>query len=437
MGKEPRALRVPVTPRREFREALRRYVRERLIEAGAGRDLARELSRSDLLKVRKEKPEELLRRGLEEVKEGLLRWLVNHELLRYELSGVKNDRLGPYIRWSAAVRRLLAEVTHETLLERSSLERALEVWMAGAALRRGEVGVAVELLEGLAGEELPGSPEGANDYRLKELGDWIRGLGGGLFRTALAAHVLSNRTAGSGPVAEAVKWSFRSLHGVVGEEGRAGLLEDLFDEVRDRLERAAFDALEDEISRLDLEDAEKGVEEERLQGLETLGIQSPETFFRGVVRDLRAAVERTAEVAEQAESGTWIAKRLLRADAIIELGGERLGPDVYDPRWSVWEHAQELLERDLGELDEAAEGVLERALEDVCARLFEGVAKGLLGEESKDVAQRAAELTAELAKRALTSGGSSRSYDSSDGWLGDIEKLAGSIVRDVLRKRRR
>ncbi|MEO2240690.1 MAG: hypothetical protein ABGY09_01320 [Euryarchaeota archaeon] len=436
MSEEPRALRVPITPRREFREALRRYVRERLLEAGAGRELAREASRSDLLKVRKEGPKGSLERGLDRVG-GELRWLVDHDSFGRELSGARRDELGSFIRWNAAVRRLLAEVTHETLLEKPSLERALDVWMAGVALRRGHAGAAVGLLEELAGEELPGSPEGADDYHLSDLGEHVRDLGRGLFRTALAAHVLSNRTVGSSPVAEVVKWRLRYLRDLVDKEGRTGLLEDLFDEVRDRLERAAFDALEDEISRLDLDDVEEGVEWERLEGLEVLGVRNPEAFFRGVVEDLKATVNRVAEIAEQSESGTWIAKRLLRADTTIELGGERLGPDVYDPRWGIWEHARELLERDLGELDEAAEGVLERTLEDVCARLFEGVAKGLLGEGSKDVAQRAAELTAELAKRALTSGRSSRSYDSSDGWFGDLERLAGSIVKDVLGKRRR
>ncbi|WP_456483234.1 hypothetical protein [Methanopyrus kandleri] len=114
MGDEPRALRIPITPKPEFREALRRYVISRLEEAGVDSETARRVARSDILKIRKVRPKSSIGEGVGEVL-GRLAYLADDDYLERDLRHIHEElrredprSFGDAVLWTLGVRRVVA-----------------------------------------------------------------------------------------------------------------------------------------------------------------------------------------------------------------------------------------------------------------------------------------------------------------------------------------
>ncbi len=434
----PSELRVPISPTSEFRDTLKNYACERLTEAGLDREEAEEAVEhcieylpEVLIGEEETTPQTALRVGLSLIKDVVVRdWLVNGKELEKEMKHAgrcaPEGWLGWAIRWPVTVRRTLAELLSETLLERPSLNRAFNVWLAGVAAMWGRPEAAVELLRESTGWKPPEPPERPNDDDLGDLQDYFKWYWSGrenlqavsyLIELPLAAHVLSHRGADRDPVADLIERKFNLNSD-----------EDTLRSLADSVKRGVVGALDEALGPFGGIDS-GSLRKEGAEYLEALGVSDPESLLSSLAEDLRATISRVVEIAEASPDA--IAEALLRASETIELGGERLGPEAYDPKWEARERAVEAFEQSLNLLDEAVEDVLSRTLEDM--------GKKILGEEGEGIARKVAELTTEAAKRALLDESKQdQNADSSPKKEDDgIAELIESVVREAFGRRRR
>ncbi|WP_456481557.1 hypothetical protein [Methanopyrus sp.] len=341
MEEGPRALRIPVSSKPEFWKALREYVVSRLEEAGADRETARRIAARIPLED-DQGPNEVINEFF-----GLMTHLVGHgkfvEGFEEDVRAVRKTVLrehprsfGDALLWMVEVRRAVAELVRDVLRE-PDLARAVDLWLVGETLDAGEVKAATELLR-LAGREVQNPPRRVPLGVLRlELGNTVKYLGSGLVRTALAAHALSNRMIGTGKLAEYLENNRKRIEYVYALrelEERSNIVEELTDVLRKAI-GDVIETLKYEVAK-ELRDAESA--------LEPLGIDDLRSYIGRVQEEFGRLADAVVGAVEEARDPRRMARALLSADSEIILNDRRLGPDVYDPRWSAWESTRELLE---------------------------------------------------------------------------------------------
>ncbi|WP_456481245.1 hypothetical protein [Methanopyrus sp.] len=424
MEEGPRALRIPVSPKPEFREALRGYVISRLEEVGVDRETARRIA-ARIPSGDDEEPNEVINGLIPsevipcEAIEELIAILVVHRddvfVDRFEEDArtvretvLREDprSFGDALLWTVEVRGAVAELVRDVLRE-PDLARAVDLWLVVETLDAGEARAATELLR-LAGREVQDPPLCRVENSL-DLGYGVKDLGSRLVRTTLAAYALSNRMNSTEELAEYLEDLEGWRHLEKLELERSSVVKKLTDALRktigDTIETVGYEVAKE------LRDAESA--------LEPLGIDDLRSYTGRILEEFKRLTDVVVSTVEEVRDPRRMARFLLSADSEITLGDRRLGPDVYDPRWGAWEHARGLFEGDLSELFN---------VEDV----VEEVSRKMLGE---DLGQKAADLAVEVTKRLIErseSSGSESGGTSAETFYEIIE----SIVKQVFERRK-
>lgn len=338
---------VPIVPKPEFREALQRYMISRLEEVGVGPKTVEQIVNLNIEKV--EPWNDIKSKITYEIQYNLKHCCCMVEDLKKDLKRIYGElrledlcSFGDAALWLLGVRRAVVEFIHDLLLERPDLTKAVDLWLVGRMLDAGELKAATELLE-LNGYEVPPSPTRVPELKTTER---VHRLGHVMTETILTAHALSNRVDSSsfdeavGKVRNWFKEAQSSLRNEVQKEDSSELVVKFIEGLRDTLE---------DLIRKTLEHGKPELEEVN-STFELLGIDDLGSFFSRACGEFKRAVDYLVEVVEF-DPGR-MAKNLLRASPEIELGDRTLEPEVYDPRWSIFE-------RDLSELDRITKEMIE------------------------------------------------------------------------------
>ncbi|AAM02480.1 hypothetical protein [Methanopyrus kandleri] len=310
--------------------------------------------------------------------------------------------LSDYILWALEVIEVITRRIRDLVLDKPSLETALNFWVIGAVLSSRNVSKVTVISDSVDLEIPKSSVEIPLPYGIN-----IQGSSSITSTLYVIAHAMVHRGIDEDQLLEhfniqtvCALWIEENMHKKMIKKG----LEELKHGFEKLLKKSKWE--------LELED---------------LGIDDPEAFFHEVSKKLAEIVTNVSTAFETIQDKPEeIARNLLSVDEEIRLGDEVIPPEEYDPKWRQSQRVKQHVKGTLESID--TEKLAEDALKTV-GRLVGG-SKG------EEMAETAAKLATEVVKRGLDMVSESSGNRKERSVLGELIEAVVKEVMDGARKRK-